>query len=190
MRRPVHVACPSPSRNCSPSASGRSPDHPRRRAASFTSRVRGRRRRTHRAPPGHPPAGPPGHPPSGATTHHIVGPVAIGGWTSRRLRRSPGTIDLATTLPSRCISRGHQDLLTAGLRDHPPDHPRRVVGAIHRTSPRRPRFGSARPLREHREARDPESKTEGKIKAWCHVGDKCWIGIMIFGVIGYGAGAT
>jgi hypothetical protein len=36
-------------------------------------------------------------------------------------------------------------------------------------SPRRPRFDPRSSLREHWETRDPESKTEGKIKAWCHV---------------------
>src|ERR1019366_3461017 len=53
-----------------------------------------------------------------------------------------------------------------------PDHPRPFTRAVHRASSPRPRFDPRSVLREHREVRDPESKTEGKIKKVCQLVSK------------------
>jgi len=151
--------------------SGRSPDYPRRRDTSFTSRVRRRRRRTHRVPPGHPPAGPPGHPPRRATTHHMVGPVAIkdglraaSGEAPGPSTRLRGSLHLASPVIKTCSPPAFATTLRsirAVCRRDPPDitaTPSVCIRAI--------------PSRAS-EALDPESKTEGKIKRWIFVVDIC-----------------
>lgn len=158
-----------------------------------TPRVPGRRRHAHQLPPRHHP-----HHPRG-------GDDAFAGDRRRssavRPRGTPGTVHAAATLAVPSHIRCRQELLTARLRGHPPDHPRgcddpsprashadddvltvafgiafgssaRVYRPRSPASPRRSRFDPRGNLREHQEAQNPESKTEGKIKAWCQVGDK------------------
>jgi hypothetical protein len=80
--RPVRVACPSPSMNGSPSASGRGPPTlPTGCDASFTSRVRGRRRHAHWVSPGDPLAR--------ATTHSYRGFGGHRGCPFTASRRKP-----------------------------------------------------------------------------------------------------
>ena len=88
---------------------------------------------------------PPGHPPDHPRVCHDHSPRASG---------------------------ADEDVLTGHLLGPPPDHRRACIGPVHRASPGRPPFDPRSALREHREARNPESKTEGKIKAWCQVGYK------------------
>ena len=133
------------------------PDHGPRCDAPFTSRVRGRRRHAHRVPPDILPQS------DDAFTSWVR-------WSSRMAFPPPPAealgrrrgCDAAFTLHRR----GHQDLLNARLRDRLQDHlrtiPRPRIGAIHQASTRRPRFDPRDPLREHQEARDPESKNGGR----------------------------
>ena len=149
MRRPVHVACPSPSRNCSPSALREVPrlSPPTRHLVHVacpspsTTYSPGASRTSSRRPSRASSTA------SDDTSHGGSG--GHQGWTSRRLRRSPGTLDAAARQPSPCISRD-QDLLTTGLRDHPPEHPRRV--SARSTGHHRDALGlyPRDPLREHR----------------------------------------
>jgi hypothetical protein len=140
-RRLVYVACPWPSTTCS-------------LGASRTSSVRSTplRRRI-----------------------HIVGPVAIEDGPPAASGESPGPstrlrrfLHVAYPVAVKNWSPRAWDILRIAFGP-PPDDSRACLGAVHRASPRRPRFDPRRILREYREARDPESKTEGKIKASCQV---------------------
>jgi hypothetical protein len=154
-----------------------SPDRPRRCDVAFTFRVRAPSSSCFRLPP----------------EHH---------------RDHPRRCDVVFTSRVRC----HGGRAFGLPRGHPRDHPRccddsvTFRGAVlsrsclpgaFRTasgpsalvyrprspaSPRRPRFCRRGVLREHREARAPESKTEGKIKAWCHAFGKSAIQLTKNGV--------
>jgi hypothetical protein len=67
---------------------------------------------------------------------------------------------------------------------------RPYLRVVRRASTQHPRSNHPRILRQHREVGTRSRKTEGKIKAWCQVGRKRWMGIMILRAKDDGAGAT
>lgn len=97
------------------------------------------------------------------------------------IRAAATTHHLARPVPmTTCITVAFGIAFGSSARVYRPRSP---------ASPRRSRFDPRGNLREHQEAQDPESKTEGQIKAWCQVGRKRSIGIMICGAKDNGAGA-
>jgi hypothetical protein len=139
-------------------------------------------------PPGHPPAGPPGHPPRGATTHHMVGPVAIKDGLRAASREAPGpstrlrgSLHLASPVIKTCSPPAFATTLRsirAVCRRDPPDitaTPSVCIRAIPFAS-----IGSS----------GPGVEDGGQDKGVVPNGRKRWMGIMILGDKDNGAGVT
>jgi hypothetical protein len=138
---------------------GHPPDQPRGCDGSVTALIGGHRGHARRLPPGHPRDR--RRRCDGSFRSHIRGRQEL---VTGRLLEMLGSIHPAATTHSPRASGAVDDVLTGQLRDCLQTIRARASALFTGHHLRRPRFGVRGILRKYRDARNPESKTEGKIK--------------------------